>query len=200
MKRNTVPTTASLTRTLCHGVALLAAATLASACAVLPSTDNTSKSNWASYDEAHSAYTSVALAKTTRKELQKLGFTPDNTPNVRILNYVDVGNLFGSAFRPEDLPVGVRQCFDAQDACVGYVVAVRNVKNARNGNVAADLLGFRKHTLTTGFEFQATLVLVDGRVVYKMWNGTPSVERTERQSTPLGPMQSLSGIIPKPGF
>lgn len=200
MKRITVAIHATLGRTLSTGAALLATAGLISACTVLPSTDNTSKSNWATYDEAHGAYTSVVLTKTTRKELQSMGFTPESTPNVRILNYVDVGNLFGSAFRPEDLPLGVKQCFDAQDSCVGYVVAVRNVKNARNGNVAADLFGFRKNTLTTGFEFQATLVLVDGHVVYKMWNGTPNVERTEKQTTPLGPMQNLSGIIPKPGF
>ena len=187
-------------RTLCTGIALVAAAGLASACAVLPSTANTSKSKWANYDEAHNAYDTVVLDKTTRKDLQFLGFTPESSANVRILNYVDVGNLFGSAFRPEDLPSGVKECFGAQDKCVGYVVGVRNINNKRNGNVAADLFGFRKLTHTTGFEFQSTFVLVNDKVVYKMWNGTPMVESFEKQSTPLGPMQNLGGIIPKPSF
>ncbi len=189
----------TLCRTLCTGLALMAAG-LSGACTVLPSTANTSKSKWPTYDEAHGAYDTVILDKTTRKELQALGFTPDSSANVRILNYVDVGNLFGSAFRPEDLPSGVKECFGAQDKCVGYVVVVRNISNKRNGNVAVDLFGFGKQTHTTGFEFQATLVLVNDRVVYKMWNGTPNVESVEKQTTPLGPMQNLSGIIPKPGF
>lgn len=196
-------TTASLktySRTLCTGIALAVAAGLMGACTVLPSTANTSKSKWSNYDEAHDAYGTVVLDQTTRKDLHFLGFTPDSSPNVRILNYVDVGNLFGSAFRPEDLPNGVKECFGAQDKCVAYVVAVRNINNKRNGNVAADLFGFRKQTHTTGFEFQSTFVLVNDKVVYKMWNGTPLVESYEKQSTPLGPMQNLSGIIPKPGF
>lgn len=167
-------------------------------CAVLPSTQSTSKSKWVTYDDAHKAFDTVVVDKTTRKDLQFLGFTPDGNANVRILNYVDVGNLFGSAFRPEDLPQGVKTCFSAQDGCEGYVVAVRNVNAKRDGNVAADLFGFRKYTHTTGWEFQATLVLVNEHVVYKLWNGTPEVENFEHQSTPLGPMQNLGGIIPKP--
>jgi hypothetical protein len=200
MKHTAVSSPVTCARRMCAAVALLAAAGLASACAVLPHSDNVSKSKWATYDEAHRAYEAVVLDKTTRKDLQFLGFTPESSSNVRILNYVDVGNLFGSAFRHEDIPEGVKECFKAQDGCIGYVVAVRSVKNKRNGNVAADLLGFRKNTLTTGFEFRATFVMVADRVVYKMWNGTPSLESNDKQSTPLGPMQNLSGIIPKPGF
>jgi hypothetical protein len=169
-----------------------------SGCAILPSTATSSKSKWQTYEDAHKAYDTVVLDKTTKADLQFLGFTPDGNANVKILNYVDVGNLFGSSFRPEDLPNGVKTCFAAQDGCVGYVVAVRNIKNKRDGNVAADLFGFRKNTHITGFEFQATLVLVNDRVVYKLWNGIPAVESFERQSTPLGPMQNLGGIIPKP--
>ena len=167
-------------------------------CSVLPSTATSSKSKWATYEDAHKAYDTVVVDKTTRDDLQFLGFTPDGNANVRILNYVDVGNLFGSSFRPEDLPLGVKTCFAAQDGCSGYVVVVRNINNKRDGNVAADLFGFRKHIHITGFEFQATLVLVNNKVVYKLWNGTPAVESFEKQSTPLGPMQNLGGIIPKP--
>lgn len=196
MKLNLTPTT----RTYAAAVALLLSAATMTGCAVLPSTANSSKSKWANYDEAHKAYATVILEQTTRKDLEFLGFTPESSPNVKILNYVDVGNLFGSAFRPEDLPNGVKTCFAAHDDCTGYVVGVRKINNKRNGNVAADLFGFRKQTHTTGFEFQATFVLVDGKVVYKMWNGIPLVESTEHQKTPLGPFQSLSGIIPKPGF
>lgn len=169
-------------------------------CTILPSTATHNKSKWSAYDDAQKAYDAVVLDKTTRKDLQFLGFTPDGNANVKILNYVDVGNLFGSAFRPEDLPLGVKTCVASQDKCVAYVVRVQNINAKRDGNVAADLFGFKKNTHTTGWEFQATLVLVNDHVVYKLWNGTPEVESFENQSTPLGPMQNLSGIIPKPGF
>jgi len=179
---------------------MVAGAILLTGCAVLPSTATQSKSRWVDYEEARASYDTVKIDHTTRKDLKAIGFTPDGNSNVRILNYVDVGNLFGSAFRYEDLPTGVRTCVSAQDACLAYVVNVRRVNNKRNGNVAADLFGFKKHTDITGWEFQATVVLVNDRVVYKLWNGTPDIASSESQSTPLGPMQNLSGIIPKPGF
>lgn len=166
--------------------------------AILPSTATHSKSRWESYENAHAAFDRVKLQETTKSDLKHIGFTPDGNSNVRILNYVDVGNLFGSAFRYEDLPEGVRTCVAAQNACVAYVVRMQTVNNKRNGNVAADLFGFRKHTDITGWEFQATLVLVNDRVVYKLWNGTPEIASSESQKTPLGPMQNLSGAIPKP--
>lgn len=179
-------------------VLLVATGALTTGCTVLPSTASQSKSRWGSYDDAHKAFDAVKLQETTKKDLKHIGFTPDGNANVRILNYVDVGNLFGSAFRYEDLPDGVRTCVASQDACRAYVVNVRNVNNKRNGNVAADLLGFRKHTDITGWEFSATVVLVNDRVVYKLWNGTPEIAASESQKTPLGPMQNLSGAIPKP--
>lgn len=197
---NTTHTRTTTCRNLMLMGVLAAMATLAGGCTVLPSTNTTSKSKWMSYEDAHKAFNKVALDQTTDKDLKSEGFTPDGNANVRILNYVDVANLFGSAFRPEDLPVGVKTCVVAQDSCVAYVVSVRTIRNKRGGNVPADLFGFRKHTDITGWEFQATLVLVDGRVVYKLWNGTPEIASSESQSTPLGPMQNLSGIIPKPGF
>lgn len=198
MKRKAAP--ANLYSHTCRGILVLVAAAALAACTVLPSTKTQSKSKWTSYDEAQHAYTTVILNTTTKKDLKQLGFTPEGNANVRILNYVDVANLFGSSFRYEDLPEGVRTCVAAQDACSAYVVLVRNVNNTRNGNVAADLFGFKKHTDITGWEFQATLVLVNDKVVYKLWNGTPEIASSESQSTPLGPMQNLSGIIPKPGF
>lgn len=197
---NHANTRINICRSLYRSAALVAIAAFAVSCTVLPSTVTNSKSKWGTYAEAHSAYDAIVVEKTTHKDLKFLGFTADGNANVRILNYVDVGNLFGSAFSAEDLPKGVKTCFAAQDHCVGYVVAVRKINNKRNGNIAADLFGFRKHTHTTGWEFQATLVLVNNEVVYKLWSGTPEVESFEKQSTPLGPMQNLSGILPKPGF
>jgi len=183
-----------------HGMIILFLGMFASACAVLPSGSTRSLSKWETYGDANKAFDTIVVDQTTRKDIQFLGFTPDGNANVKVLNYVDVANLFGSAFRPEDLPKGVRTCVTSQDKCLGYVVNVRNISNKRNGNVAADLFGFRKRTHTTGFEFQATVVMVNDVVVYKLWNGTPEIESYDKQNTPLGPFQNLSGVIPKPGF
>jgi hypothetical protein len=166
-------------------------------CTVLPSSGTTTPSPWASYADAKAAFDRIDT-NTTKEALVILGFDPATLSNTRNLNYVDVVNLFGSSFRAEDLPKGVKECVAARDSCQGYVIRSQNIKNQRDGNIATDLFGFKKHTTTTGWDFNATLVLVNGKVAYKLWNGTPTINTTSRESNPLGPMQSLSGVIPKP--
>ncbi len=168
-----------------------------SACTVLPSSGNITASPWADYHSAKAAFDRIDT-NTTKEALVILGFDPEKVPNTRLLNYVDVVNLFGSSFNHEALPEGVKRCVKARDACQGYLIRSQNIKNQRDGNVASDLFGFKKRTTTRGWEFSATLVLVNNTVTYKLWNGTPSIESTSRESNPLGPMQSLSGLIPKP--
>lgn len=166
-------------------------------CTVLPSSGTNTQSPWKSYTEAKAAFDRIDTS-TTKEALVILGFDPAALPNTRNLNYVDVVNLFGSSFRAEDLPQGVKDCVAARDGCQGYVLRSQHIKNQRDGNIATDLFGFKKHTTTTGWDFNATLVLVNGKVAYKLWNGTPTISTTSRENNPLGPMQSLSGIIPKP--
>lgn len=184
--------------TRCHAAMAVVAGLLLAGCTILPNSNTRSLSKWDSYEDAHKAFDTIVEGQSSHKDVQFLGFTPEGSANVKILNYVDVANMFGSAFRPEDLPVGVKTCVTSQAKCKGYVVRVTNIQNRRNGNVAADLLGFRKRTHMTGWEFQATVVLVDNLVVYKLWNGTPTMESYDKQNTPLGPFQNLGGAIPKP--
>lgn len=167
-------------------------------CTVLPSTDIKSPSKWATYEDAKKAFDMTVLNTTNSKDLSFLGFTPDNTPNVQIINYVDVVKSFGSAFKLDDLPKGVQACFEARDNCSAYVVKVTNTRAKREGNVPADLFGFRKHVHTSGWKFEATLVLVNDLLVYKLWNGTPEIETYEHQKTPLGPLQNLGGLLKAP--
>jgi hypothetical protein len=197
---NPMKTNARPLNTTCKLVALVATTLLVGCTAVLPSTTSISKLPWKDYTGAKTAFDSVEANTTSRKQLIEAGFNPDAMPNSRLLNYVDVVNLFGSAFKLEDLPKGIKTCVDARDACQAYVLTAQHIKAKREGNIATDLFGFGKLTNTTGWEFQATLVLVNDTVVYKLWKGTPSIATSERQRTPLGPMQNLSGIIPKPGF
>ncbi|MDD9912637.1 MAG: hypothetical protein OXR68_05285 [Alphaproteobacteria bacterium] len=165
---------------------------------VLPTTVSDSLSQWESFGEVKNAYDSVETGVTTDEELHKLGFDPQALPNVSILNYVDIVRGFGTVFDRADLPEGVQQCMKVREQCTGLVAHVEDIRQERTGSVAADLFGFRKQTKTEGWTFQATMVLVDNIVVYKMWNGTPRIQKMEKQNTPLGPMQNMSGIIPKP--
>jgi hypothetical protein len=187
------PNTLYLTR---WAGALSVVALLSGGCAsVLPTTVTKSQSQWQSYSDAKLAFDGTVLDQTTNGDLRVLGFTPEGGANVRVLNYVDVVNLFGSAFRLEELPGGVKRCVDAREKCLAYIVKVQNIKAKREGNVPIDLFGFGKRTHTSGWEFQATLVLVDGKLVYKLWNGTPAIDTFEKQTTPLGPMQNLGGAV-----
>jgi hypothetical protein len=44
------------------------------------------------------------------------------------------------------------------------------------------------------------MVLVNKVVVYKLWTGTPEIESVENSVTPLGPMQNLGFLVPKPNL
>lgn len=165
---------------------------------VLPTSQSLTKSSWPDYAAAKSAYARIELDKTTAAELKVLGFDPDALPNTRVLNYVDVVNLFGASFKLDELPAGVRACVAARDACQGYVMRGQQIRNKRVGNVAADLLGFGRKTNTTGWEFSTTLVLVGNVVTYKLWNGTPTIETASAERNPLGPLQNMGGLVPKP--
>jgi len=178
---------------------LVTSSLLLSACgSVLPSSVNKSQSKWETFEDAKGAFDTVKVGLTTDADLRHLGFDAEAMPNIRIINYVDVAGLFGSAFTPKNLPDGVKTCLDAKETCFAYVARVQNISAKRNGNVAMDLFGFGKQTHTTGWEMQATLVLVNKTVVYKMWSGTREIDSYEKQRTPLGPMQNLGFIFPKP--
>ena len=189
--------TANFTLTFSAKLAMagIAALMLAGCTSMLPNSSSKSTAKWATYAEAKNAFDAVVIDHTTDTQLKALGYDAGQLPNIRIINYVDVASLFGSAFDRKYLPAGVRKCVDSGEGCFAYVVKIQNLNGQRNGNVAADLFGFRKQTHTTGWEMQATLVLVNKVVVYKLWSGTPEIDTYEKSSTPLGPMQNLGGVF-----
>lgn len=165
---------------------------------VLPNSTNNTQTKWDTYTAAKASYDDITIGRTTEEEVHKLGFDPATIPNVKIINYVDVVNIFGASFRMDDMPSGIRTCVAAREECKGYAVTVREIQSERDGNIPADLLGFQKNVKTTGWEFNATIVMVDNKVVYKLWNGVPDIQSRTHEFTPLGPMQNMGGIIPKP--
>lgn len=185
---------------LAFAAATVAAVLLAGCSSVLPNSVNKSQSSWKTYEDAKVSYDQVSVGRSTNGDIRKLGFDPKTVPNIKIMNYVDVVNLFGPAFKLDDLPDGIHKCVVARDGCYAYKVAVQNIHSNREGNIPADLLGFSKYTKVTGWAFEATVVMVNDVVVYKLWNGTPDIQTSNSESTPLGPMQNMGSLIPKPGF
>lgn len=179
---------------VCAAVSLL----LVGCGGVLPTKTSMNQSTFASFGEVKQSYDKIQPGKTSHAELHMLGFDPESIPNVSILNHVDVVTQFGAVYNKTDLPEGVKKCMHAGDACIGYVAHIEDIKQKRIGSVPADLFGFRKNVKTTGWRFKATIVVVDNVVAYKLWNGTPEIEAVEKEITPLGPLQNMSGAVPRP--
>lgn len=165
---------------------------------VLPGSSSKTQTQWEGYEAAKASYDKIKVGSTSEADVHALGFDPAKIPNVKYINYVDVVNIFGASFRMDDLPSGIRACVTAREDCHGYAIVVRDVQSQRDGNIPADLLGFQKNIHTTGWEFNTTIVMVGDKVVYKLWNGTPDINSRSHEFTPLGPMQNMGGIIPKP--
>lgn len=168
-------------------------------CNVLPSDENHSKSPWKSFDEAKTAFDLIIPNKTTVEELKALKYDPYTTPNVSILTYVDIIKEFipNQSIKVSDVDPAIQQCIKVRERCFAYEVKPHQKHSSRHGNVLLDLLGFRKKTETTGWKFDATIVMIDDKVVYKIWGGSPmSIEHKDTKK-PLGPLQSegLGGLI-----
>ena len=159
---------------------------------MLPSDTATVKSPWGSFDEAKAAFDKVIPYQTSSEELKALGFDPYSTPNINILNYLDIMKLFDYDPAHEDtLAEGIHSCLKAKELCHAYDVQAADIKRKRMGNVVADMLRFRRKTKETGWRFKALIFLIDGQVVYKMWGGQPVVDEYEEKKKPLGPFQDI---------
>ncbi len=177
-----------------QGMRLLTVAVLTSflfltGCAsLLPSAKETAKSPWKSFDEVKSAYEKIIPDRTTTQELKSLGFDPDVTPNVKILNYLDVAKTV-QPIRKEELDAGLAACLDAKDDCRAYEFELKDLRTKRYGNFWLDLLNFRRNTRESGWRFRTFIVIVRGVTVYKVWGGDPQLEEFREKKNPLGPLQ-----------
>ena len=164
---------------------------LASCSSPLPKGENITKSPWDSFNQAKLSYDEIICHKTTTLELQKLGFDPYNTPNVRILSYLDIIQKFNpnNSVKAEDLPPSVRTCIEAREACLAYEATPGVRHSKRTGNVVLDLLKFKRTRIETGWQFNALIVIDHGIIVYKIWSGTPIIDKEESKKNPLGLFQ-----------
>jgi hypothetical protein len=174
-------------------VALAAAALLGACAELLPRTHVETKTTWKSFDEAKAAIERVEPHRTTAAEVRAAGFDPFVNHNVELLNYSDILRRFPLAGSNLTLDAGLRECFDAGKRCTGYSIDLKHSDRNRVGPFLLDLLSFRRVTHSTGWTFNALVLMVGDEVVYSLYGGKPAISETEKTIEPLGPLQDWNG-------
>ena len=150
-------------------------------------------SSFRQFEDLRLAVDSLQPMKSHQDDLARLGIDPAQLPNTAILSYADVLRRFapGTVAIKEDLDIGIQTCLAARDACRGWELNVGFVSRVRTGSFLADFFNFRRRTETTGWRFNALILMADGLVVYRAWGGQPLLNQLEVETNPLGPLQDI---------
>lgn len=145
------------------------------------------------FDAARQAIEALVPSKSGLATLDEMGLTPAKQPNTAILTQADiVRRVFnGGILGKEDLDPGIVTCINARNACRGWEFNVAAITKARTGNFLADFVNFKRRTETTGWRFNALVLLVNDVVVYRGWGGQPVINEVEVNINPLGPLQDM---------
>lgn len=172
---------------------LLILTSLAGCSKLLPRTEETTLSSWERFDQVKAAYDKINTGDSP-ETLAALGFNLQKSPNVELLNHKDLAAMFQTTPFSE-LDGFLRECLEQPDICRGYVYDLKRLRSKRVGNFWADFFNFRRITDVKGWHFNMLLVLNQEQVVYKLWSGTRSIEKTRKERNPLGPLQSSGDRI-----
>ncbi len=178
------------------GCLLLVALLLAGCTSLLPRARNET-SPFKSFEEARDAIDGLVPMKSDVATLTKLGVSPVLQPNTLILTHADIVRRFvpSALLKREDLDPGVLACLEARDACRGWEITGARILKARTGNFVADFSNFSRRSETTGWRFNALILLVNDVVVYRAWGGQPNLNEVEVNTNPLGPLQEIGPSI-----
>jgi len=144
---------------------------------LLPKTHNTIRSPWTNYAQVEVAFAQIITYQTRTNDLRNMGFDPSASPNVRILNYMDLIQRFipNASITIADLPEPVRDCIDAKENCRAYELDLSDIRTKRHGNTFLDVFGFKRQTHEYGWRFNGLVLILDGQVVYKISEGEPTI-------------------------
>jgi hypothetical protein len=177
---------------------ILGAMLLTTGCrSLFSSSESTTVSRWKSYDEVELAFLRITPYQTTVADLRTLGFDPKDSPNVKILTYVDIIQTFmpNPAIHKQDLPDAVRECIAAKENSLAYLVEPQDIRDKRHGNLFLDVFGFKRQTHESGWRFKGLILIKGDLVVYKLSSGEPRVSREDKKVKPLGPLQELDTVV-----
>ena len=173
---------------------------LASGCSsssYLPSAQETIQSPWETFNDVKSAFDKITPHQTNSDDLRQLGFDPFTTPNIQLINYLDITQRFmpNQSIRLEDLDESLQECLNDRERCHAYEVNLSRSDQERYGNVFMDLFNFRRKTKMTGWAFQAIIVMQNNLVTYKIWSGKPKIDENKDTKNPLGPLQHSEDVV-----
>ena len=161
--------------------------------ALLPSGREIAESPWIKYSDAQRGFDSIIVGKTTVDDLKGLGFDIKDSPNIKLLNYLEIAATV-QAIPINELDPGLQSCLRARDDCRAYVFEPKRTYRKRVGNFWLDVFNFRRVTHETGWRFKALIVFVNSHVAYKLSSGEPQFNQMQDNVNPLGPFQ---GEIPR---
>lgn len=184
-------------RKIASGLCLLSLALLVGGCSSLLPRSRSESSHFQTFEEVRNAIDSLVPMTSDVNTLSQLGIDPLKQPNITILTQADIARRFlpSGLLTREDLDPGVLVCLEARDACRGWEMTAARIVKARTGNFLADFTNFVRHSETTGWRFNALILLVNNVVVYRAWGGQPNINETEHTNNPLGPLQEMGPPI-----
>src|SRR3974390_313901 len=164
---------------------------------LLPRESDVRNTSFKSYKEVEVAYQQIAPGVTRTTDLTEMGFDSSDSPNVELLSYLGVIERFipRDSIRFDNLDPVVQQCITARDRCTGYVFHPERLHKERLGNWFLDVLGFQRTVVNYGWSAEIVLLVMDGRVSYKVMSGRPHIEDFHHDVEPLGPFQDLGGTV-----
>lgn len=179
---------------------LLPLAVLVGCTSILPKTQ-TESPTFQNFDDARKAIESLVPMQSDVSTLSELGIDPIKQPNTQILTYSDIIKRVAnsSVIDKDDLDPGIVRCLEAREACRGWDVNVMRITKQRNGGFWSDFFNFTRRTETSGWRFNALVLLVNDVVVYRTWGGQPVVHEVQVHNNPLGPLQDAGpAMVPPP--
>jgi hypothetical protein len=172
-----------------------AGVSLLSACASLLPSAHTDSATFADFEAARSAVEGLLPPEGFTAAPDIATFDPMHHPNATLLTQADVVRMFfipNTLLTRADLDPGVITCVEARGACHGIELKMARIDKVRTGNFLKDVTNFSRRTEITGWRFNAVILFVDKKVVYRAWGGQPAVNELEVANNPLGPLQDMS--------
>jgi hypothetical protein len=163
---------------------------------LLPTAHINSQAPWRTYSEAEALYTQIAPGQTRVDDLKAMNVDV-NTPNVTLLNHIDLLQRFSTSgvIGTEIVDEKLRACLATRQRCSAYALEQAHTERRRIGNFWLDFFGFQRRVDVSGWRFSALIVMQDNLVIYKLWTGKPNIREEENEWNPLGPLQGIGDSL-----